>query len=148
MGLVAQGRVESSQTRDRILVSCIGQWILCHWATREVPASLFFKNSLMTGLTWLIHIDLPTSGSLVYRFCKVPFTMQGNIVKVSVISTSTSVGRHYSTKYVLLEVLYAEKISFLLLFSLLLELYIFAFGGQGETFLILRKIVVSYKVKV
>lgn len=74
--------------------------------------------------------------------------MQGNIVKVSVISTSTSVGRHYSTKYILLEVLYAEKISFLLLFSLLLELYIFAFGGQGETFLILRKIVVSYKVKV
>ena len=37
MGLVAQWHVESSWTRDWILVPCIGRWILYHWATREAP---------------------------------------------------------------------------------------------------------------
>ena len=26
-----------SRIRDQIRVSCIGRWILCHWATREAP---------------------------------------------------------------------------------------------------------------
>ena len=39
MGLVAPRHVESSWTRDRTLVPCIGRWILNHWTTREVPVS-------------------------------------------------------------------------------------------------------------
>ena len=35
VGLVALQHVESPQIRDRTQVSCIGRWILSHWATRE-----------------------------------------------------------------------------------------------------------------
>jgi len=35
MGLVAFRHVGSSWTRDRTHVSCIGRWILYHWATSE-----------------------------------------------------------------------------------------------------------------
>ena len=37
-GLVAPQHVESSRTRARTRVPCIGRWILNHCATREVPA--------------------------------------------------------------------------------------------------------------
>ena len=33
----------SSQSRDRTCVSCIGRWILYHWATWEAPYLFFFK---------------------------------------------------------------------------------------------------------
>ena len=42
MGLAAPWHVESSQTRDRTCVPCIGRWILYHWTTKEVHG-LFFK---------------------------------------------------------------------------------------------------------
>ena len=35
-GLVAQQHVESSWTRDRTSVPCIGRQILIHWATRDI----------------------------------------------------------------------------------------------------------------
>ena len=34
-GLSSPSHVESSQTRDRTLVPCIGRWILSHCTTRE-----------------------------------------------------------------------------------------------------------------
>ena len=37
--LVALWHAGSSQTRNRTPVSCIGKWILYHWATRETPRS-------------------------------------------------------------------------------------------------------------
>ena len=36
LGLSCLQLVESSQTRDRTRVPCIGRWILYHWTTREV----------------------------------------------------------------------------------------------------------------
>ena len=36
-GLDVPHHVESSRTRDRTCVPCIGRWILYHWTTREVP---------------------------------------------------------------------------------------------------------------
>ena len=36
MGLVVPHHVESSWTRDRTHVSCVGRWILYHWTSREV----------------------------------------------------------------------------------------------------------------
>ena len=36
-GLVAPRHVESSLTRDRTCVPCMGRWILIHCTTREVP---------------------------------------------------------------------------------------------------------------
>ena len=36
-GPAAPLHVESSQTRDRTHVLCIGGWILYHWASREAP---------------------------------------------------------------------------------------------------------------
>ena len=41
--LVAQGHVESSQTKDQTSVPCIGRCILNHWTTRDVPCIDFFK---------------------------------------------------------------------------------------------------------
>ena len=42
-GSVALWHAGSSQTRDRIRVSCVGRWILYHWATREALGILFFR---------------------------------------------------------------------------------------------------------
>ena len=50
MGLVAPWRVESSQTRDRTHISCVGRWILNHWSTREVHNILFFNLGLSLPL--------------------------------------------------------------------------------------------------
>ena len=36
--------MESSWTRDRICVSCIGRWISIYWATREILGWLFLRN--------------------------------------------------------------------------------------------------------
>ena len=41
MGLIAVRHVESSQTRDRICVPCIGRLLLNHWTTREVLVWVF-----------------------------------------------------------------------------------------------------------
>ena len=46
MDLVAPRHVRSSQIRDRTCVSCIGRWILYHWATREAPEPDILKNFL------------------------------------------------------------------------------------------------------
>ena len=40
-GLVTPWHVASSQTRDQTPVPCIGRWLLYHWMTREVLASVF-----------------------------------------------------------------------------------------------------------
>ena len=42
-GSAALWHVGSSQTRGRIHVSCVGRWVLYHWATREALSILFFK---------------------------------------------------------------------------------------------------------
>ena len=44
MSLVVPYYVGSSPTRDQIHVSCIGMWILYHWATREAPRTFFFDT--------------------------------------------------------------------------------------------------------
>ena len=41
MGLVVPQHVVSSWTTDRTSVSCIGRWILHHWATREAHQMIF-----------------------------------------------------------------------------------------------------------
>ena len=47
MDLVALRYVGSSRTRDWTCVSCIGRWILDHWATREArPVLSFMKSSV------------------------------------------------------------------------------------------------------
>ena len=43
-GLVALQHMGSSQTRDRIHVSCIGRRTFNHWTTREVAYLLFFGS--------------------------------------------------------------------------------------------------------
>ena len=39
--IVAPRHAVSSQTRDWMLVPCIGRWILNHWTTKEVPHIVF-----------------------------------------------------------------------------------------------------------
>ena len=46
-GLVVPQHVGSSWTRDRAHVSCIGRWILYHWAAREALLPIF--NCLFLG---------------------------------------------------------------------------------------------------
>ena len=45
MDLVALQHVESSKSRDRIHVPCVGRWILNHWTNRDVLARYIFKQS-------------------------------------------------------------------------------------------------------
>ena len=44
-GLIPPQRVGSAWNRDGTRVSCIGRWILYHWATKEAPR-IFLKHSL------------------------------------------------------------------------------------------------------
>ena len=46
--LVVPQHVESSRTRDRTHISCIGRWILNDWTTREVLPRLF-SSPVETG---------------------------------------------------------------------------------------------------
>ena len=49
--LVAPQHMGSSQIRDRTHVSCIGRWILYHWATREAPVlSILTQDNLSVML--------------------------------------------------------------------------------------------------
>ena len=47
--------VGSSQTRDRTRVSCVGRWILYHWATRDPPHPLVLMLLLFHCLSWSKH---------------------------------------------------------------------------------------------
>ena len=49
-GLVALQQVESSRTKDRTRVPCIGRWNLNHWTPREVLLSVFKENITLTVL--------------------------------------------------------------------------------------------------
>ena len=42
----------SFRPRDRTHVSCIGRWVLCHWATREAPTCPLLSTDLLI-LIWL-----------------------------------------------------------------------------------------------
>ena len=53
MGLLASWHVESSWTRDRTHVPCIGRWILPHCATRQVQRQTCMKPYVSTT-----HIQL------------------------------------------------------------------------------------------
>ena len=55
MGLVAPWHVESSQTRGRTYVPCIGRQILNHWTTREVLRPTYWKLHLI----WQIRVKIP-----------------------------------------------------------------------------------------
>ena len=46
-GLVALWHVESSQIRDWTCVSCIGRWVLYHWATKEAPFGISCREGLV-----------------------------------------------------------------------------------------------------
>ena len=49
-GLVAPQNVGSPQIGDQTCVSCIGGWILYHWATREVQFHIFLQPFLFLFL--------------------------------------------------------------------------------------------------
>ena len=42
----------SSRPRDRTHISCIGRWILCHWATREASSYLHDNLNLWECSDW------------------------------------------------------------------------------------------------
>ena len=53
-GLVARRHVQSSWTRNRTCIPCIGRWILIHWTTRGVPSHALPSKlalNLQTGST-------------------------------------------------------------------------------------------------
>ena len=65
MGLVAPRQVESSWTRDRTHVPCIGRQIFIHCTTREVLLLLFFNWGMVAlqccisfhcTMKWIIHM--------------------------------------------------------------------------------------------
>ena len=56
-GLVAMKHVASSPIRDGTRVSCIGRWILYHWATREAPNPVLDSN-VRAVLSHLNHVWL------------------------------------------------------------------------------------------
>ena len=64
MGLVAPWHVESSQTRDRTHVPCIGRQILNHWTSREAWESPFYgwRNWGLNWGTQLLSKSFHTTG--------------------------------------------------------------------------------------
>ena len=62
VGFVAPWRVRSSQIRDRTCVSCIGWWILYHWATRKALIWWFYS--------WLFgkNFYLPFLHHIIFRW--------------------------------------------------------------------------------
>ena len=52
LGLTALQDIGSSWIRDQTLVSCIGRWILYHWATRDAPKHFLTADFL----TWRINL--------------------------------------------------------------------------------------------
>ena len=68
----------SSQPRNPTCVSCIGKWILYHWATREAPSFLFIVSSPHLGNS-LVFLRLGnvsacggiSTGSEVWIGCRV-----------------------------------------------------------------------------
>ena len=57
-GLVALQHVGSSWTRDRTCDSCIGRWILYHWATRAAPLPVFLIIAILVGVQWYLIVVL------------------------------------------------------------------------------------------
>ena len=53
----------SSRPKDRICVSCIGRWILYHWATRNLLQLTFFAQH---HIMWLILVDMHSSDLLCF----------------------------------------------------------------------------------
>ena len=70
-GLVAPSYVGSSQTRDRTQVSCIGRWILYHWATREAQKAVLDTEMpgesprSSTSVDWFISLIQSHSWDLI-----------------------------------------------------------------------------------
>ena len=64
MGFSCPQNVESSWTRDRTCVPCIGRQILCHWATREVPKLCFKSPPLVIygGRSLIRNVEAPGAG--------------------------------------------------------------------------------------
>ena len=58
--------MESSQTRDRTRVPCVGRWIPNHWTTREVPILSIFS------------LPCPASAANIYTTCQAPSWVWGN----------------------------------------------------------------------
>ena len=57
---VTPRHVESSQTRDRTCVRCIGRQVLNHWATREVllmPSDFTFSGSGKTSGFFIVNFE-------------------------------------------------------------------------------------------
>ena len=63
-GLVAPHHVESSQTRDRTCVPCIGRWFLIYCTTREVV-----NNSLKMFLLPVLWENHPSIHSSLLLYC-------------------------------------------------------------------------------
>ena len=58
--LAAPRHVGSSRIRDQTHVSCIGRWILYHWATREALFCVFFEESpkaLLPFVEWMYCLE-------------------------------------------------------------------------------------------
>ena len=89
-GLVASQQVETSWTRDPTHVSCIGMWILNHWATREVPESAL----LIVTYSWLspslLFFFLVQSDSLMFLFVCLPGQRRGTCCAACKISVSST----------------------------------------------------------
>ena len=59
--LAAPRHVGSSPIRDQTHVSCIGRWILYHWATREAPAQTLLKGMTVTTRIMRLVSTKPSS---------------------------------------------------------------------------------------
>ena len=68
-GLVAPRHVGSSWIRDRTRVSCIGRWILHHWATREALHWDFSKNWTRLHCLKCVLLSFWKDNFLLYLLC-------------------------------------------------------------------------------
>ena len=79
----------SSQPRDWTCVSCIGKWILYHWATREAcdywliwQAIIFVLNIIIFVVQSLSHVWLFATPWTAARQASLSFTFSWNLLKL------------------------------------------------------------------
>ena len=90
--LLVPRHVEPFWTRQRILVPCIGRWILIHFATREVPKyivrkilSMYSQYPIPDVFCIIQRINEPNLNSVTHRSPEFTF-IKGSILNPSYVS--------------------------------------------------------------
>ena len=65
---------ESSWPRDQTNISCIGRWVLYHWATRETPLRFLINGTLpsfpLYQMGFVMRWEMPSMAGMACQACQ------------------------------------------------------------------------------